>query len=507
MSLGLDISTGPPITLTPARMMYADTNASGVTHIYGLKLDDTTKFPTPVQISNLALTASQTMCDDNEAETDLTDPTSIFAVIHVGDAPDCSSNSKILLIHYNDSPTTAPVDLTQNLDSTDFDTQYNGGTLVGLLHLNNSTSNLDLYADNTFTSPTHLVSNVQFYETIDGTKLNYSDPLNSKTNLFLNLTTTNATYPTGLYYLPISSTTMTKVHVGSIGDTVTDDNNLYFQDITSNTATVLYQVPLGNGTVTKLYTGTTGTVTTATSQTATSDSLLGSNNSLVVMEHNVRTVDLVAFTITNTSGFYTVPVGTTTATAKQIGSTYATLATGFLASPPGAGLPGSKLFVNLQTVTVSSGMPPTQTVAYSSLVLPLDGSSNPTPTKNAAYGNLGISSLLTGSGVWRATGITDTSGGYGGATINQTAVDTLADTPFKTTGGGNFVLTTGASGSTNYTGYVPFLIIYASDGTGPGFFIPTGTGNLSSSTYGGAVDGPNNFVYPILIKDTDIQPF
>jgi len=75
-------------------------------------------------------------------------------------------------------------------------------------------------------------------------------------------------------------------------------------------------------------------------------------------------------------------------------------------------------------------------------------------------------------------------------------------TPFKTTGGGNFVLTPKI-----YSGYTPFLEAFASDGTGPGLFAPIDLTFDSAPYIGAAVDVPNNFVYAIAIKDSDVKPF
>ena len=79
--------------------------------------------------------------------------------------------------------------------------------------------------------------------------------------------------------------------------------------------------------------------------------------------------------------------------------------------------------------------------------IPLNGGTAPAPIANSVYLPLAIiSSHLTDS-VWQVTGITDTNGGYGGGTANVVNVSTLTDTPFTTTGGGDYVFSAGFTGA------------------------------------------------------------
>ncbi len=86
---------------------------------------------------------------------------------------------------------------------------------------------------------------------------------------------------------------------------------------------------------------------------------------------------------------------------------------------------------------------------------------------NSERQNLAPNNALT-----LATGITDTNGGYGGGTANSVNVGTLADAPFTTTGGGDYVFSTGFVGelfaiSSNYIA-LAFLdnALAVSSGTG-----------------------------------------
>ena len=75
--------------------------------------------------------------------------------------------------------------------------------------------------------------------------------------------------------------------------------------------------------------------------------------------------------------------------------------------------------------------------------IPLNGGTAPAPIANSAYEPLAVISARLFDSVWQVTGITDTDGGFGGGTANMVNVSNLTDTPFTTTGGGDYVFSTG----------------------------------------------------------------
>ena len=135
----------------------------------------------------------------------------------------------------------------------------------------------------------------------------------------------------------------------------------------------------------------------------------------------------------------------------------------------------------------------TTTFSYSSLVLPLDGSSTSTP--NSAYESLGLDSDILGDGVYQVTGIKETTGGWGGGTMNQVDVSTLADTPFTTTGGGDYVVP---------TGYIGFIFDLGTGKVAVGAVEPVQV--LTAQHYGAAADLTKSFFYQVTIKDTNVDP-
>ena len=485
LGIAFDVSSSSPITLTPGIMMYSAVGKDGNTHVYGLVLDDTSTFPTPVQISNLSLDSTQTVCDSTQAQTSLADPTTLFALIQVGDAAtNCSTTSAFKVVHYKDSSSTAPVAV--NVNTTNFDTLYTSGTLSGLVMLDDVSSNLYLYADDTFTNPTTLLTKVDVEIGTGTSKINFNDPLHSNTNLFLDITTaTGAPKPSGLYYIASTATSVSLIHAGSIGSTVADDTNFYFTDTTSTTQTLIYQVAITGGTAKLLYTG----ASTAT----TNYNLIGTNDSLLAFYTAVS--GGLPFSATNK--FFTIPIGSSSASATQIGATagYTALATAFLASPNGSGPSGNKIFISLETGAISmSGI----TIGHASFVLPFSGSSNPTPTANSVYNPLGLDTLLLGNGVWQVTGITDTNGGWGGTgnVASQTNVSTLANTPFTSTAGGNYAIP---------SGYIGDLFALGTNNTGIGLL--GSTASASDPELGLAADLDANVIYQISIVNTNVAPF
>lgn len=483
LGIAFDVSTSTPITLTPGVMMYTAVGKDGNTHVYGLVLDDTSTFPTPVQISNLSLDSTQTVCDKNYAQTDLADPTTLFALIQVGDvATFCSTTSTFEVVHYKDSASTAPV--AASVNTTEFDTLYTSGTLSGLVMLDNVSSNLYLYANDAFTAPTTLLPKVSFEIGTGTSNINFNDPLHSNTNLFLDITTaTGAANPSGLYYIASTGKSASLIHAGSIGSTADDNTNFYFTDITSTTQALIYQVAVTGGAAKLLYTGA--------STDNTDYNLIGTNDSLLAF----YTAFHPGLSFAATNKFFTIPIGSSSASATQIGATagYTGLASPFLASPNGTGPSGNKIFVSLEGGAVSqSGA----TFTHSSFVLPFSGSSNPTPTANSVYNPLGLDTLLLGNGAWQVTGIADTNGGWGGkgSVANQTNVSTLANTPFTSTAGGNYALPSGYAGD---------LIALGTDNIGIGIIASF----AGDPEMGLAADLDANIVYQISIVNTDVAPF
>jgi hypothetical protein len=487
-------------TYSPQVMIYADTTSAGITKIYGLKLAGTSTVPTPTQISSLSLPSGQQICEaSSDSETDISNADSVFVVIQVGTAEQCiSTGGTYEVVHYTDSATTAPV--VVSLNTTEMNGVYQNGKLVGLLVFDSATNSLDLYKDDTFTSPTQLItglSNTQYESgVLDEASL-------STTGIFESATTTGGS--TSLYRIDGSTLVATQIQnvaTGSIGNVAQDDNNLYYSVVNSGatSTTISYeQVALTGGTPKLLY--TTPPFVPQNSTAVTSYQLIGSNDSVLVFEYSSEPETSSGLDPTKaTATLYTVPVGTTTTTA----TTLATYPAGdmlqgvFLAAPSGSGISSSVLFATVRNSTGSATLP---TIAYSAVSIPLNGGTAPAAIKNSVYSPLAIITAQLTDTVWQVTGITDTDGGFGGGTANTVNVSTLADTPFTTTGGGDYVF--GA-------GFFGFIESLSSNSVAVGVFENEPGFEYHGTPVqedGAAADLSTNFLYPIVLTNTYVTPY
>jgi hypothetical protein len=487
-------------TYSPQVMMYADTTSAGTTKIYGLTLAGTTTTPTPTQISSLSLASGQQICESSsDSETDVTNGDSVFVVIQVGTAEQCiSTGGTYEVVHYTDSATTAPVVVT--LNTTEMNGVYQNGKLAGLLVFDSATSSLDLYKDDTFTSPTQLITGLSNTNYVSGV---LDEATLSTSGIFESATTTGGS--TSLYRIDgstLAATLIQDIATGSLGNVAQDDSNLYYIVLTpgaSSTITATFnQVALTGGTPKLLYTAPTFT----DNGTAVSGyQLVGSNDSVLVFEYySDPYTSGVEDPTKATATLYTVPVGTTTTTPTTLHTYPAgnTLVEVFLAAPTGSGLSGNVLFATVRNATGSITAP---TIAYSAVSIPLNGGTAPAPIANSAYLPLAVITAQLSYDVWQVTGITDTNGGFGGGTAKTVNVSTLADTPFTTTGGVDYVFGAGFSGE---------LEALSSNNVAVGIF-ENEAGFISNGTplqeNGAAADLTSNFLYSIVLTNTYITPY
>ena len=501
LGIGTQISeSGGTLTYSPQLMMYADTNSSGTTSIFGLTLANTSTVPTPAQISNLVVPATQQVCSTGFSSlTDVTQPTTLFVVIEVGTPTQCSAGGGTYeVVHYTDSSTTAPV--VVSINTTDIQSVFQNGKLTGLLLYASGTSSFNLYADNTFKSPTQKITGLSgvSYESgvLDAATL-------STTGLFFQVTTTAAVNE--LYRIDgstLAATLIQNLAAGSIGTVAQDDSNLYYLVLTPGASSTLVatinQVALTGGTPKLLYTAPTIT----NNGTAVSGyQMIGANDSVVVFYY---------YSEPFTNGFedptkaiatiYSIPVGTTTTTPTTLANYPAgnQLYEAFLSAPSGSGLSSRVLFA---TVRNAKGSILTPTIAYSAVSIPLNGGTAPAPIANSAYLALAIISAQLTDNVWQVTGITDTNGGFGGGTANSVNVSNLTDTPFTTTGGGDYVFSAGFNGA--------FFAI-SSNNIALGFLDNASaviSGGATLQEQGAAADLSTNFLYPVVLTNTYVMPY
>jgi hypothetical protein len=501
LALALDISfSGSVLTnYAPDLLMYAATGKDGMIHIYGLSVGDTSSVPTPTQIGNLSLDPTQFQVCSNvtQAQTSLSDPTSMFVVIYVASAttemnpdPCIEGAGTYEVVHYTDSSSTAPAVVSIS-PFEGIDPIYNDGSLSGLLLLDSTTHDLDLYADDTFSSPTKLLSGVQLY-TIAGAYLNNGSTFGT-TNDFI---TVSGTSDSGLYLLKGGSTTATLIHAGTIGGTTQDDNNVYFTDTSSATTTDIYQVANTGGTPSLLYSGpATVNVGTPPVSATLEYQFMGSNDSVLIFGTYPFSESTV---IPATSTIYKIPVGTKSTSLTTIGGPYTGYVDGFLAAPKPNDLANSVLFV---TITNATGTLPSQTVSYSSVAIPPAGPFTQTPTANSVYTGFGAYLDQLSEAVFQIKGINAAAGGWGGANFYHVDVSTLADTVMTNPGGGDYAIPTTPSGAA----YVGTLAGFLTDNTAEGILL--GSNALTFETtpsIGLAADTSKDVMIQFAISNTNV---
>ena len=457
------------VTSTPAVFIYAAAGTDGNTHVYGLKVGDTSTVPTPTQLSSLSLSPSQQVCGFSQAQTSLADPTTVFTILDVSPGQ-CGTGGDIFeVVHCQDSPTTAPTPVSIN--TALIYTLYQDGNLAGLILYDTNAQSLNLYADGTFTSPKQLATGsaslgLRLATLTDGTTF-------GGTVAYFNVTTSSGP---ALYRIDSSSLTLSQVHQGVLGlVAVPDKNNLYFTDVTSLSTTVFYQVPLAGGTPTAIYSA-------PYASGLSSYLLLGTDDSVLAFQF-LTTIGSPIGTTTNF--FYTIPIGTTSTTATTLGGPYVGNVTAVAASPKLADFAGTVIFVDI--INKVAGTP--QQTAYSSVALPLRGTTNTTPLANSSYPPMGPTRIV------QVTGIIDVGGGQGGGTLSNIDLNTLQGTILTTTGGQSYVIP---------AGYVPGPVSLGSNFVG-GQLVPfPGT---TGPSIGLAGDLSNNFILPINLPNTNVSIF
>jgi hypothetical protein len=225
-------------------MMYAAAGADGNVHVYGLNLSNSAIAPAPVQAGSLSVAALSAICDFGQAETNLTDPTTLFIVLHIASSTGCGKPGDVWeVVRYKDSAATAP--LVVNINTTTMSALYKaGGALGGLVLLDSPAQILWFYSDSTFSARTNLVGAVTDYSVLFATDQDNRVSLSASVDFFA------VTTATGEFIYRVNSAGSSAnvfTAAGTLGlVAVGDDTSLYFTDnITAGTTTVkIYQQPI-----------------------------------------------------------------------------------------------------------------------------------------------------------------------------------------------------------------------------------------------------------------------
>jgi hypothetical protein len=418
-----------PTSVTPAVLVYSAKGVDGNQHVYGLNLTSS-GLPAPAQLTSLSVPATKAICGAGEFQTNLLTPATLSVVIHVASPSNCAGDptGTYYVVAYTASKTTAPTVVTipggtSTRSALENDGAFNPlykstGLLGGILYWDSATDTENFYPPppaKLFTSPKVLLTNV---------KATPSACISAESVGALNYLEGDylaAVDIAGAYksYAFTAAGAADEFFAGQATSCVTDSSHLFFIGLASG-KTSLYEEVLPSF---------SGQLTLLTGLTPSAQySLIGSNTQVVVFQKSVTG------TTSTTTSLQTVPVGTASTSAKTIGS-YTGTVEAFLAAPLGQGAIDDYLFVNVTNEKISvSGL----TVSYSSQVLHPSGANFLGPLANTVIQSFGVLTNELVGAVLEIKGITDTGGGYGGATLEKLPVGSTGTTAITLTGGVSF---------------------------------------------------------------------
>jgi hypothetical protein len=473
-SLTFSISSGQLAFYSPYALMYLAQGSDKKYHIYKLSLTGT-GVPTPEQVSNLSLASSSDLCSNSFAYNDLGEPDSIVLLIEVPANPiggSCSSPA-FKVVTYNTPATSPPRPVpvnTTNMHPIYLTSVTPPGALGGVVMLDDTTGNLLWYANFNFESPTTLLTGVQSLEdsAVSSSGLGFAG-LNGE---FFGIQIGGGL--DYLYLISAPSGKLVKEYTANgqlVFGGVADQSNFYFIDDNAfNTGIETFlQEPLAGGAVTTLYNYHVG------STSGESDSLVGSNGSLLVYASNLYE--------SNSASLRTLPVGVTSTSSHLLRSFTGSLIAELYGTHTG---PASRLiFANVIDYGVG-------TTSYSSESLSPSGTVKQLFTSDDYF----LSRVsATSDSIFEVKGIVDTDGGYGGATLYGVNVGSGVATPFTTTGGVNFVVP-------NHS-VIELVGALSSDIGGGGMQLTNGTGLRQGLIYNAA----SNTIYPISIANSHVTMY
>jgi hypothetical protein len=475
VQLGFGVNlTASGTTLTgysAAVLMYAGVGADSMVHIYGLDLSNVAVVPTPQQISTLSVTDPTLICNYTQAQTDNSNPTTLFLVLEVAGSAGCGSSTApdtFEVVRYTDAATAAPAIV--NINTTNITPLYTAGVLSGIVVLDQSTSKLNFYSSTAFTAPSTLVTGALeanlMYDYADSSR-----SVAGTSYAFFDVTVGSTDYLYRVTAAGVATNLFTGA--GSLNqDTVADNTNLYFLDFVSSSSTLtVYQEPLVGGAPMSLY--------VATLPGASATNLIGSNGSRLIFDQVVTGSSSAL-----TSTLYSLPVGASSTAATTIGAPLSGGVVAFVAGSNPSDPATNKLFVN---VNVNDNSTTPATVARSTLVYDFSGTLLQPQLANSVFQN---GSSLFANGVVQFKGITDTSATYGGSSPYSVNVADLTSTVFKTSAGSPYVVPSLTSA---------YLVPLSTSVGEIGIF------GASATSSGAAYDLSQFLVVPVTLANTNVH--
>jgi hypothetical protein len=265
LRFGMD-SSGHLSGGAPFALAFSTQRASGGDHLYAVDLTANSTLAAN-QISNITFLAAVNSqnCGIETAYANLTDPSSMFFIIGLPTDPSnvCGAGQsfKRLLVHLNDSPTTAPIELPF-ITGTILALYQPNGALAGFVMMD-SAQNLNFYPDQTFANPIALLTNVHDFAP------QQTAPLSLLTNVsadptYSMLAVSFTNLSTSLYRIDYTGTLSQDLYeFAGQGEEFFDSHNMYIDDTVnldapqsgtiaqvpldgSTKAAVLFQYTLGN---------------------------------------------------------------------------------------------------------------------------------------------------------------------------------------------------------------------------------------------------------------------
>ena len=483
---------------SPYALVYVTVGSDNNAHVYALNLSDATVAPGATQVSNLSLSSMTDICEPiGSAQTNLYDPTTLFLVLHTnaGGASSCGNGGDVYqVVHYTDSSATAPA--VVNITKTTLLPLYRtGGSLGGLVLLDSASGNLDFFAGESFTSPAVLASGVTSSSGLfDDRTVNNTGSLGAGT-AFLLLTTSSGKSVWRVDSSGAAADVYTPVGMLSA---VVDTHNVYFSDTVVGGTQKIYQEALSGGTPLELY----STPVSAGLPQPPPYSLIGSNGTLLVLTST--TLGAISSPTLMQTSVLTLTVGVPGAPASIAGPFSGTVNAWMCPSSFGD-VASDDLLLNVDS---NPAMVSTMPTTYSSEVLTPSGVVKQPARANSAFLIAGVPDIaslpdiagisdtcaLNPGSVLQVRDITDTSGGYGGGTVNALNLNSLSATALSTT-----------SGSGTYTvpaGEKVQAAIFLSDVIGSGA-VGAFPGGVSS---GLAFDLSKSLIVPVTVPDSNVGP-
>jgi hypothetical protein len=494
-----------PTYVTPALLVYSAKGTDGKLHLYGLNLanpSNSSTPPKPVQITNLAVPTTKAICAAGQSQSNLTVPTTLSVVIHVA-TPQAGSQpgqegycagvptGTYYLAPYTASASTAPTILkipggTSTKSAIENDGEFTplnmaSGLLGGILYWDSVTQAENFYSTpagfNTGPSKVPLsgvkgtpVACIGVYAASNG----ILSSLGGDYLAAANTTKGFASYaftPTGV---------ADEFFAGQASQCNTDATHLFFIGTASGgTTAAIYEE--ASPSLTGLLTLLPGVTSSSTLQY----NLIGSNTAVVVFDKST-------FALTGEStNIETVPVGVKSTSAKTIGGPYAgALFTAFLAAPKGQPAIDDQLFVSLANETISGT---TVKVSYSSQLLSPSTGKILTPPANTVWQSFGALTNELEGGVLEVTGITDTNGGFGGASLELWPVGGTSGMAITLTGGASYKVP---------ANYELFLSGFYGTAMAEGALLS----RKNQASIGAAFNASKRVIVPISLLNTNVLP-